>query len=301
MVHHLQRQLFEQRLHAGGVVDIRLISHIADTLGAKPFDQLRREVEALAVLFIATQADDVGQFGIDDQLAVFEGSQTREVVLAGIAIRRHAHHLEFAVEHFETEKFGDRAVQPAQRIRVEEFLDLVDLAVFAVAEEGRGVFTLAIDAHDRGFLGKTGAVVSAGGVGQVVFDRLDLDLFRIETQLLQAPDDLVAITLVAAVAHQQRIKCAIRGVPVTLGVVPACLAEQADRGEGNSHHIDVRRLDTCLFQTELRRLVGHAVLCMFITNETLFLGRCYQLAVDVKRCGRIMAKGAGQAKDRQCH
>lgn len=82
----------------------------------------------------------------------------------------------------------------------------------------------------------------------MVLDRLDLDLLRIKTQLLQAPDDLVAIALVATVAHQDRIEGAIRRVPVALGVVPAGLAEQADRGERNRHHVNVGRLDTGLFQ-----------------------------------------------------
>jgi hypothetical protein len=40
---------------------------------------------------------------------------------------------------------------------------------------------------------------------------------------------------------------------------------------------------------------------MFIAYEALFLSRRDQLAVNVQRGGRIMAKGAGQAKNRQCH
>jgi hypothetical protein len=40
---------------------------------------------------------------------------------------------------------------------------------------------------------------------------------------------------------------------------------------------------------------------MLVANETLFFSRSNQLAVDVQGRGRIMAKGAGQAKDRQCH
>ena len=138
-------------------------------------------------------------------------------------------------------------------------------------------------------------------MGQVVFNRFDLDFLRIEAQLLQAPDDLVAIALVATVAHQDRVKGAVRGVPVTLGVVPARLAEQADRGERDRHHVNVGRLDAGLFQAELRRFVGHAVLCMFVAYEALFFGGRDQLAVDIQGCGRIMAKGAGQAKNRQCH
>ena len=63
----------------------------------------------------------------------------------------------------------------------------------------------------------------------------------------------------------------------------------------------VRRLDARLFKTEFCRFVGHAVLCMLITYEAFFFGRCYQLAVDIQSGGRVMAQGAGQAKNRQCH
>jgi hypothetical protein len=69
--------------------------------------------------------------------------------LFGIAVGRHAHHLVFAVEHLEAEVLGERAVQAAERIRIVELLDLVDLAVLAVAEKGRGVLALAVDAEDR--------------------------------------------------------------------------------------------------------------------------------------------------------
>ncbi|MCY1420537.1 hypothetical protein D9M71_361620 [compost metagenome] len=301
VVDHLQRNLFEQRLNAGGVVDVRLVGDVAFALWTQPLDQLRREVVTLALFFVATQADDVGVVGVDHQFAVFERSQAREIIFAGVAVRRHAHDLELTVEHVETEELGDRAVQAAEGVRIEEFLDLVDLAVFAITEEGRGVLALAVDAQDRGFLFETGTVISAGGVGQVVLDRLDLDLLRIKTQLLQAPDDLVAIALVATVAHQDRVECTVRGVPVTLGVLPASLAENADRGERNRYHVNVGRLDASLLQAELRRFVGHAVLCMFIAYEAFLFSRRDQLAVDIQGCGRIMAKGAGQAKNRQCH
>lgn len=132
-------------------MDVRLVGDVAFALGTQPLDQLRREVEAFAFLFVAAQADNVCVVGIDHQLAVLETGQTREVIFAGVAIRGHAHDLEFAVEHLETEEFGDRAVQAAQRIRVEKFLDLVNLAVFAITEEGRGVLALAVNAEDRGF------------------------------------------------------------------------------------------------------------------------------------------------------
>ncbi|MMZ68877.1 hypothetical protein D1872_316230 [compost metagenome] len=82
--------------------------------------------------------------------------------------------------------------------------------------------------------------------------------------------------------------------------MPAGFTEEADRGERNGHHVNVGRLDASLFQAELRRFVGHAVLCMFIAHEALFFSGGNQLAVDVQGRGRIMAKGAGQAKNRQC-
>jgi hypothetical protein len=39
---------------------------------------------------------------------------------------------------------------------------------------------------------------------------------------------------------------------------------------------------------------------MFVTHEAFFFGGGNQLAVDVQGRGRVMAKGAGQAKNRQC-
>lgn len=86
----------------------------------------------------------------------------------------------------------------------------------------------------------------------MVLDRLDFDLFRIKTQLLQAPDDFVAIALVAAVAHQNRVEGAVRCIPIAFGVVPARFAEQADGCERNGDDINIRRLDACLFEAELR-------------------------------------------------
>lgn len=68
------------------------------------------EVETFALLFIAAQANDVGVLGVDHQLAVLEAGQTGEVILVGVAIGRHAHDLEFAIEHLETEELGDRAI-----------------------------------------------------------------------------------------------------------------------------------------------------------------------------------------------
>lgn len=82
--------------------------------------------------------------------------------------------------------------------------------------------------------------------------------------------------------------------------MPTGFAEQADGREWDGDDVDIRWLDVRLFQAELSRLVRHAVLCVFVAHEALFLGSGDQLAIDIEGRGGIMAKGAGQAKDRQC-
>jgi hypothetical protein len=184
MVEHLQGDVLEQLLHARRVVDVGVVGDVALAPRAEPVDQLRREVVALARLLVAAQADHVGVVGVDDELAVLEFRQAREVVLVRVAVGRHAHHLVFTVEHLEAEVLGDGAVEAAERIGIVELLDLVDAAVLAPAEEGRRVLALAVDAEDRGLLREAGAVVGAGGMGQVVLDRHEVDLVRIEAELL---------------------------------------------------------------------------------------------------------------------
>ena len=276
-------------------MDVGIVGDIAFALGPQPLDQLGREVVALAFLLVAAEADDVGIVGVDHQFAVLELGETGEIVLAGVTVGRHAHDLELAVEHVEAEVLGDRAVQAAQRIRIVELLDLVDPTVLAPAEESGGVLALAVDAEDRGLFLEPRAMVGAGGMGKVVLDRLDLDFLQVEAELLQAPLDALVVTLVAAVAEQDRIQRAIRRVGVALGVVPAGLFHDADGSEGNRHHVDIGRLDPCLLQAELRRFVGHAVLRVLVTHEALFLDGRDQLAVDVQGGGRVMAYGARQA------
>src|SRR5690554_699024 len=163
VVHHFQRQLLEQGLHAGGIMDVGVVGDVAFALGPQPLDQLGREVVALALFLVTAEADDVGVVGIDDQLAVLELGQTGEIVLGGVTIRRHAHDLELAIQHLEAQVLGQRAVEAAQGIRVIELLDLVDLAILTVAEEGGGILTLAVDAQNRGLLLEAGTVIGAGG------------------------------------------------------------------------------------------------------------------------------------------
>ena len=115
----------------------------------------------------------------------------------------------------------------------------------------------------------------------MVFDRLDLHLLQVEAELHQAPLDALLVAFVAAVAEEDGIERAIRRVGVALGVLPAGLLEDADGGEGNGDHVDIRGLDASLLQAELGRLVGHAVLRVLVTHEALFFGGSNKLAVDV--------------------
>src|SRR5690606_73452 len=128
----------------------------------------------------------------------------------------------------------------------------------SVAEGESGVLTVASDAQNRGLLLEAGTVVGAGGMRQVMLDRLQLDLLQIESQLLQAPLDAFPVAVVTAVAHENGIQRAVRRIPVALGVMPAGLLEDADGCEGNGDDIHVRRSDSGLLQAEFGRLVGHA-------------------------------------------
>ncbi len=172
IIDHLQRQLLEQGLHGRRVMDVGVIGDVALTLGPEPLDQLGREVIALALFLVAAETDDVGVVGIDDQLTIFKLGQPGEVVLGGVTVGCHAHDLELAVEHLEAKVLGDSAIQAAERIRVVELLDLVDLAVLPPTEEGGGVLALAVDPQYRRFFGEARAMVSAGSVRQVVLDWL---------------------------------------------------------------------------------------------------------------------------------
>src|SRR3546814_9789927 len=78
---------------------------------------------------------------------------------------------EFAIQHFETEIFGNRTVHAAQRIRIVEFLNLVNLAVLAVTEERRRVFALAVDADNCGFSLEAAQVIGTAGMCQVKIGR----------------------------------------------------------------------------------------------------------------------------------
>ncbi len=88
-------------------------------------------------------------------------------------------------------------------------------------------------------------------MGQVMLNRLDFYLLQIETQLLQAPLDALVVALVAAITKQNGIQCAIRRVPVPLGIMPASLLEDADWRKRDGDHIDIGGFNASVFQAKL--------------------------------------------------
>ena len=135
----------------------------------------------------------------------------------------------------------------------------------------------------------------------MVFDRDDFSLRKIETELRQAPFDALLVALEAAVAGEQGVEGAVRGVPVALGVMPARLVGEADGREGNGDGGNVLRLDAGEFQAETGGFVGHAVLGMLVAHEAFFFSGGDELAVDVQGCRRVVGEGAGKAEDGQGH
>ena len=77
--------------------------------------------------------------------------------------------------------------------------------------------------------------------------------------------------------------------------MPACLFGEADRCEGNRYGINIRRLDSGKFQTELCCFVGHAVLGVLVADEAFLLGGGNQLAADVERGRGVVGQCAGKS------
>ena len=128
---------------------------------------------------------------------------------------------------------------------------------------------------------------------KVMLDRDDLDFLEVEAELGQAPFDPLLVAIVAAIAGENRVQRAVRGVPVAFCVVPACFLAKADWCEWNGYSIDIRRLDACELQAEFRGFVGHAVFGVLVAHEAFFFSGRDEFAVDVQRGGRVMGQRAG--------
>ncbi len=165
-------------------MNVGLVGHFPFAAGPEPVDELVTEVEANARLLVTPQAYGIHVADVHLEPVVPPVYEPPEIVQLGISVGRHAHHLVLTVEHLEPEIFGHRAVDSAQGVRVVEFLDPVDTAVLAVAEERGSVLALAIHAHDGRLLGKAAEVVCAGGMGEVMLHGLETGPVPVDAHLV---------------------------------------------------------------------------------------------------------------------
>ncbi len=115
MVDQAERDLFQNMLDAGGIVDVGVVDCIPFTLWSQPLDQLGAEVVTLAVaVLIAPQANYIDQLGVDLETALIKGDQPGEIKPLRVAIGRHPHHLELSIQHLKPQILGHRPVEAAE-------------------------------------------------------------------------------------------------------------------------------------------------------------------------------------------
>jgi hypothetical protein len=246
-------------------------------------------------VLVAAYTNAVDELGIDDKTALIPSNQITQIELLGVAVGRHPHHLEFAIQHLEPEKLGDRTVKAAQGIRGIKLLEPMDLTRAAVAEPCRAILAHAVHAHDRG-VAITGKVIGAGGVSQMMFNGNKADAPMIDAHFFEHVEDGSGITSKPSVAIEQRHESAVGRIPMAHGVVTAAGVEKGDRRKRVGHHLNVRWLDARLFQTIPRRQLGLEAFRMFVAVKPLFVGCGDDLAINDEGGGRVMANCAAKAK-----
>ena len=173
----------------------------------------------------------------------------------------------------------------------------MDTPVFAVTEEGGGVFPLAVYSEDCRFFLEAAQVISARRMRQVMLHGHEPGGFPVDAQ--GAPGFMYAAAIAAesAIAVQQCIERPVRGVPVASREAPAGGRRQWDGGVRESDDVHIRRIDAARGQAIARRLDGHALLCVLVPHEALFLRRGDDFPVHQQRRGRIVTQGARQAEN----
>jgi len=83
---------------------------IALAFRPQPVNQLRAEVVTATVFPVAAHADDIDQVRIHLEALTVELDQARKVIFFRVAIRRHAHYLELAIQHVKAKVLGERTV-----------------------------------------------------------------------------------------------------------------------------------------------------------------------------------------------
>ena len=292
-----QHGVFEQLLYGRSVMDVRLVDGVALARRPQPVDQPRTEEIALAGALVAPQPDHVDQPVVDPQAPPVAAQQARQVEAFRVAVRRHAHDLELAVQHLETEVLGDGAVQAAERIGLVELGKRVDAPGLAVAEERGRVLAATVDAENRHLPVETGQVIGARRVRQVMLHRHEARAGILETEPAQHGQRPATVAREPPVAGKQCGQGPVRRVPVARGVVPARRRAQADGRVRVGDSVHLVGPDAGLAQAEKRRFGRLTALGVLVANEPLFLGRRHQFAVDQQRGGRVVADRAGQSKD----
>ena len=215
----------------------------------------------------------------------------------GVSVRRHAHHLVFAVEHLEAEVLRHRAVHTRNRIGIVQFLDLVDSSAFAVAEERRRVLAFAVDAENRRAFLETRQVICARCVCEVMLYRHELGLDPVDAERGTHDQHASSVASIAPIAVEERIERAIGRVPVTSRVMPARRRVESDRCVGKRDHVDVARFDAGELQAEPGRVQRHPILRVLVANEAFFFCRRDDFAVDQQRRRRIVIQRSGQSQN----
>ena len=166
---------------------IRILNQVTSPTWAQLCDQVLAKGMATGAVLETTQPHRAHQVGIDSELAALEPRKIGEVILIRVAISRHAHDLGVTVKQVEAEIVRDGSVQKRERIGVVEFLDLVDAAVFTIAQEHRRILAAHIDGEDRSLIAIATHVIRIAGMRKLMLHGHELDLVPGNHQLVEQP------------------------------------------------------------------------------------------------------------------
>src|SRR5262244_3890640 len=195
--------------------------------------------------------------------------------------RRHAHHLVLAFIDLKTEEGGERAVEEAERMREPDFTQHLDVGAPANPDAGSRPFADAVDGEDRRvFEGR--AEESTGGVRKVMLAEQDAVPGNPKACLQKALDP----KLIAQTGDHRFAEYTPRaGEHLQAGQQEAF--ELQKRFFEKRHIVEILGADAYRSQTEIDGVLREVVI-VFLSSETFFFGRRYQLAVPQDRRSRIV-------------
>ncbi len=280
-----EHRLLGHDLNAGGDVGVALLQVGAglarrpEQLDEGPIDRAQ-PVMVAQVAHVQAEAAVLGQ---RDQLA--------HLVEPGRpAVGRHAHDLVLTFVDLETQVAGECAVQQPERMRVANLVGHLEVDAAPDAERGAGPFSNTVGGDDRGLVERRWKV-GAGGVRKVVLAEENL---AVEAQRLT---DLAAHPQFLAEPALQCVDEGATGSRIRRGVAGHDALELEQRLLVEDDVIEVVRLEAARFEAVIRGLDGQSGVVLDAA-ETLFLGRCDQIAVAQQASARVVVE-AGQAEDVQ--